>query len=289
MLNAQNKNLPKLVVGIPEEWEHFRLRHGRFLERFQNLEAAINIAFVRKIAVSETLDRIIYFTGRLCAEEFNEIYLLCGNGYGLAALKLVRGMFERTVTARYLSTHPEEAEDFLDFHWVLQRKLMKAIDGTFGTQLLGQEKREEVEREFQKVRERYTVTDCKECKTTRLNYTWSKLDFVAMAKKAGPIGQLIVPGYYLPTKEAHSTIDAIFTRLDPESEGLVFDGGPQRKRADDAMITAHNLILNNLELQKEYFKLTSLEEPLQRCLSDFMEIWARKTASTGVDADAKKL
>jgi hypothetical protein len=279
MSNAQKSNPPILTVGIPEEWENFRQRHTRFLERFHNLEAALNIAFTREIAESETIDRIVYFTGRLCAEEFNEIYLLCGNGYGVAALKLVRGMYERTVTARYLSTHPEEAPNFLDFHWVSQRKLMKAIDETFGPELLGEEKREEVEQEFQSVKERFTITDCKECKTTRVNYTWSKLDVVAMSKKAGPVGQLIVPGYYLPTKEAHSTIDAIFTRLDPERKGLFFDGGPQRKRADDAMLTAHNLILNNLELQKDYFKLTNLEEPLRQCLADLMYIWARSAAN----------
>jgi Family of unknown function (DUF5677) len=269
----------QLIVGIPEEWEHFKQRHRRFLERFQNLESALNIAFTREITASKPLERIIYFTGRLCAEEFNEIYLLCGNGYGVAALKLVRGMFERTVTARYLSTHPEEAQNFLDFHWIWQRKLMRAIDETFGPELLAQEKRSEVEQEFQNIRERFTVTDCEKCGTTRTNYTWSKLDLVSMAKKAGPVGRLILPGYYFPTKEAHSTIDAIFTRLDPERKGLVFDGGPQRKRADDAMLTAHNLILDNLDLQKEYFGLTSLEEPLQKCLADFMDIWAPSAAT----------
>jgi len=278
--NAQSNSHLELIVGIPEEWKNFRQRHGRFLERFQNLEAALNTAFVRIIEKPNSLlDRIIFLSGRLCAEEFNEIYLLCGNGYGVAALKLIRGMYERTVTARYLSTQPEEAENFLDFHWVSQRKLMKAIDETFGPELLGQEKREEVEQKFQAVRERFTVTDCKECETTRLNYTWSKLDFVSMAKKAGEVGELIVPGYYLPMKEIHSTIDAIFTRLDSEAKGLMFDGGPQHKRADDAMITAHNLILNNLELQKDYFKLTSLEEPLAKCLEDFMAIWSRSAAT----------
>lgn len=279
MLNTQESGQPQLIIGIPEEWENFKLRHARFLERFRNLESALNIAFHREIFDSDAQDRIIYFTGRLCAEEFNEIYLLCGNGYGVAALKLVRGMFERTVTARYLSAHPEEAQDFLDFHWVAQRKLMKAIDDTFGPELLNHEKRQEVEREFQNLRDRFTVSDCEKCKTTRLNYTWSKLDLVAMAKKAGPIGQLIVPGYYLPTKEAHSTIDAIFTRLDPESKGLMFDGGPQHKRADEAMLTAHNLILDTLDLQKDYFKLATLEEPLQQCLSDFMYIWARSASA----------
>jgi hypothetical protein len=196
----------------------------------------------------------------------------------VAALKLMRGMYERTVTARYLSAHPEEAENFVDFHLVSRRKLMKAIDETFGPELLGQEKREEVEKQFQEVKDRFLITECEKCHTTRVNHSWSKLDVVSMAKKAGAVGDLILPAYYMPMKELHSTVDAIFARLDVGKNGLIFDGGPQRKRADDAMITAHNLILNNLELQKEHFKLTSLEEPLQKCLSDFMDIWSRSAA-----------
>jgi Family of unknown function (DUF5677) len=267
-----------LIVGIPEEWKHFKQRNERFLQRFHHLESALNIAFGRKIAESETIDRIIYFTGRLCAEDFNEIYLLCGNGYGIAALKLVRGLFERTVTVRYLSMHPEEAADYLDYHWVRQHKLLKAIDETFGPELLPQEKREEIEREFQLVRDRFLISDCKECKTTRVNHTWNKLDIVAMAKRVGEVGKLIVPAYYTPLREAHATVEAIFSRLDPNQDGLFFDGGPQRKVADQALITAHNLILNNLELQKDHFKLTNLEEPLQQCLQDFLDIWGTPNA-----------
>jgi hypothetical protein len=92
MSNGEGGNLPRLIVGVPEVWEHFRQSHGLFWERFQNLEAALNIAFTRVVEQSEQLDRIIYFSGRLCAEEFNEIYLLCGNGYGVAALKIGHSM-----------------------------------------------------------------------------------------------------------------------------------------------------------------------------------------------------
>jgi hypothetical protein len=66
MTNTQGNSQPKLIVGIPEEWENFRQRHDRFLERLQNLEAALNTVFARVIEISSPLDRIIYFSGRLC-------------------------------------------------------------------------------------------------------------------------------------------------------------------------------------------------------------------------------
>jgi hypothetical protein len=271
---ARKTMADQVTFGLSEEWDHFRDHHPVFLERVPNVFAAVAIAFDRTAETPDPLDRIIFFSGRLCVEEFNEILLLCGNGYGVAALRLVRGMYERTVTARYLWTHPEETDNFIEFHWVSQHRLLRAIEVTFGTEVLDEQKKTEIEQNFQQAKERFMITDCKKCQTTRLNHTWSKLDFVSMARNAGEIGQLIVPAYYFPTKEAHSTVGAILSRLDEESGGLVFDGGPQRKRADHALISAHNLILNNLNLQREHFKLAAMEGPLEKCASDFRDIWA---------------
>lgn len=266
-----------LNLGFPEEYREFARRHSAFLERFPNLESALKIAFNREGNMAEPADRVVFFSGRLCVEDFMEILLLCGNGYGVGALKILRGMYERVVTARCLHMHPEEADNFLDFHWVSQRKLARAIQATFGENVLAKEKLEEVEAKYNEVRERFMVTDCKKCNTKRLNYTWSKLDFVSMAHAAGSIGSLIVPGYYIPTRQAHSTAGAILSRLkESETGGLEFDGTPQRDDADGALITAHNLLLNVIDLQKEHFRLTVLEKPLQTCFQDFLDIWKRQ-------------
>jgi hypothetical protein len=266
-----------LEVGLPDEWDDFAKRHRTFLERFPNLERAFRIAFNREGHAAEPVDRVVFFSGRLCVEDFMEVLLLCGNGYGIGALKILRGMYERAVTARYLHMHPEEADNFVDFQWVSQRRLGKAIQATFGEGVLAKEKPEEVEAKYDEVRERFMVTDCKKCNTKRLNYTWSELDFVSMAHACGSIGSLIVPGYYIPTRQAHSTIGAILSRLkESETGGLEFDATPQRDEADNALITAHNLLLNVIDLQKEHFNLTALEKPLQTCFQDFLEVWKRQ-------------
>ncbi len=266
-----------LDLGFAEEYREFARRHSAFLEQFPNLESALKIAFNREGNMAEPADKVVFFSGRLCIEDFMEILLLCGNGYGVGALKILRGMYERAVTARYLHMHPEEADNFLDFHWVSQRKLARAIQATFGENVLAKEKLEEVEAKYNEVRERFTVTDCKKCNTKRLNYTWSKLDFVSMSHGAGSIGDLIVPGYYIPTRQGHSTAGAILSRLkESETGGLEFDGTPQRDEADIALITAHALLLNVIDLQKEHFKLTALEKPLQTCSQDFLEICKRQ-------------
>jgi hypothetical protein len=279
MANSRKAEARGKFVGFGNsaEWRDFTKRHAVFQDRFRNLQSALDIAFVRVIEKSDVTDRMVFFSGRLCAEDFMEILLLCGNGYGVASLKIVRGMYERAVTARYLHLHPEETRNFLDFHWVQQHKLANAIRRTFVDPVLSEDAIKTVESNYIRVRDQFVVTVCKECKRQDVNYTWSKLDFVSMANAVGSLGSLIVPAYYLPTRQAHSTMGAILSRLKHgEDELMEFDEGPQRETADEALITAHNILLNILDLQKEHFALESLNETLQTCFRDFMETWKER-------------
>ncbi len=265
---------PEIVFGIPGEWPAFQQRYPLFIERFANLEAALGLVLVREAETSEPNDRVLFFLGRVCAEEFFEILLLCGNGYGIAGLRILRGMYERVVTSVYLHLHPEETDNFLDYHWVQQHRLTEAILRTFGESALPKQTIEEVESNYDRVRDRFMVTDCKKCGTKRLNHTWSKLDFLSMARAVGTVGEFIVPAYYLPTRQAHSTVASILSRLErPPARGLIFDPGPQVEQAWMALSMAHNLLLKELELQREHFKLEGVEEPLRKCIEDYRDIW----------------
>ena len=101
------------LFGDPAEWKDFESRNPEFVRRIGNLFNTIELAF-KSLLVRERLDKILFHLDRLCAEDFSEILLLCGNGYGIGAEKVLRGMYERAVTATYLSQHPEEAANFLD-------------------------------------------------------------------------------------------------------------------------------------------------------------------------------
>jgi hypothetical protein len=274
-----------ITFGRPDSWEHFANSHSLFFERFPHLQTAEEIAFIREAAISTRADKVVFFIGRLCVEDFNEILLLCGNGYGVGALKILRGMYERVITAWYLHQHPEEAEAFLNFRWVSIHKLANNIKSLFGKDVfkkhgISQETIDEHEAKFHEVRKQFMVTVCKKCNTQRENFTWSRLSIPAMAKKAMPnkargVEQLIIDGYFKPTLQAHSTAAAVIERLkETASEGgLTFNQGPQYDRAGQALFTAHALMLYILDLQMEHFKLDSLESPLQNCLQDFQEIW----------------
>jgi hypothetical protein len=270
--------------GIPESWKFFKEHYPVFIERFQNLKNLMSRTFERTASCPEPVDKVTYFLGRLASEDFLELLLLVGNGYGIAGLKILRGMYERVVTARYLAANPAEVDRFLDFHWVQQRKIVQAVVKSFGETAIPNERVKEVEENYRRVRDSFVVIACKDCGRTGVNYTWSKLDFVSMAHAVGEPGRLVALGYYLPTREAHSTTGAILSRLslDP-GDVLMFESGAQNREGEIALMTAHSLLLNSIELQKEYFKLEFLAAPLQACLDDYIEIWKTKSQSAGTN------
>ena len=74
---------------------------------------------------------------------------------------------------------------------------------------------------------------------------------------------------------------AIFSRLSADEaaadEGLIFAGSPQPERADEALLTAHKILLIVLELHKNHFHIDSLNAHLQACFADFFVIWGNNS------------
>jgi hypothetical protein len=68
------------------------------------------VAFENKM----TADRVIFYLGRMAIDDFGEILTLAGNGRGFGAYKIVRGMYERVVTALYMEKNPAEARPFAE-------------------------------------------------------------------------------------------------------------------------------------------------------------------------------
>ena len=262
-----------LSFGYPEEGEKFQQRHPLWAERFGNLVRAIDLAFTRVQIMSGPEDKVVYLYGRMCAEDFMEILLVCGNGYGAAGMKLLRSMYEHTVTLRYLHDHADEVGAFMDYHHVQEYKLMRPILETFGQDVLPSDTVADVERNYARVKKDFMITDCTRCGTKRLNHTWNKMDFVSMAKKTGDIDTLIVAGYFLPLRHAHSTFGGLSERLEIVDDRMGFQPESQPNMADQALNVAHNCILNVLQVQNERFKIDGLEEQPQTCFRDYLEVW----------------
>lgn len=257
-----------ITFGFPEEWDAFSGRNQKFLELFPRLQAAFDKHLIRTAADTTAPDRIILLLGRLCLEDFMEVMLLAGNGYGVGALKIVRGLYERAVTIAYLVENPDQTDDFLDYARVEQFKAVSAWVETNPKDARGQKRMASVRTRYDEVKDRF-----------RDRKTWSGIDFVSMARATGSLGKLLVEAYYQPLAHAHGTAQALVSRLElSEERGFEFVGDAQTDEADSALRLAHKIMIYVLGAQLDHFHPGGLDETVQVCLTDFDAAWSNADA-----------
>jgi hypothetical protein len=135
----------ELAVGIgdPNEMKHFVETYPVFMEKLAVLDDIRARTFQRQ-GIGKLFDIAIYAFGRVCSEDFQQVFVLCGNGFGIGAMQIVRGMYERHVTATYLLNHQDELAQFLDYDKVHRNKALihfarpytaKELDKMFSSRL----------------------------------------------------------------------------------------------------------------------------------------------------------
>src|SRR6266542_4745746 len=255
--------------GLPNEWEAFINENQLLIQKLQILFGTLNTVFVRKNNRTEPVDRVVFYLGRLCAEDLMELLLLCGNGYGLGAFKLLRSMYEKAVTAAYISKNPAKAELFLDYHHIQQWKSLKHFKDGMSEEELRAYFTDAQVKGFEQAAE-----NVKDKFPNRMS--WSNLNTLEMAKAAGNgFKDLYYLAYFLPTQQIHSTPVALIERLALTDDGAMdFNSGSQPEMAGQVMITAHNVILLVIDTQNEYFGL-KLDDELNQLAADFQTVWKK--------------
>ncbi len=270
---------PSLTIGSAEERKQFLEKRKTFIDHLPKLYSTMRKAFTRDFKSQGPADLAIFDLGCQCVETFNEILLLCANGYGIGALKLLRGLYERTVTGRYLSLNPNEAERFWDYFHITSGKQLnhaRKIPGIVDS--LPAEVVEKIEEEYKRQKALFQETICEKCSTTRTQFSWSSLDIASMAIKANAhLDKLYLPFYFDATMQAHPSAVSLVGGMKSDQDGrVVLDPERQRKHVDQGLLGAHHLILILLETHNNYFNL-ELNGELQQRLSEFQLIWGGKT------------
>ncbi len=262
-----------LTIGFKEEWKIFFDNHPLWPEKYKLLTSTLTKIFIREVITSSPADRVVFHLGRLCVEDFNEIFLLCGNGYGIGGLKILRGLYERVVTLGYIADNPNQAEPFLEYHHIHKNKMLIHAEKIFDLEkTIGAKEILTTKENYKIYKNKFQEIACKKCKTKRTMLSWSKLDTASMAKKIGLDG-LYFPGFFYPTLQTHATPISLMARMkDRENGNIGFDEGAQHEWASKSLITAHNLMIYVLMIQNTYFEL-NIDSEIEERKSDFQEMW----------------
>jgi len=100
-------------------------RHRDFASLMELLKRTCEAA--HKVGPMHRGDLVMYSLVRLVIEDFNEVILLAANGTTTGAMKILRGMFERTVTVCYLEKHLQDIDLFVDYWAVSERRAANRI------------------------------------------------------------------------------------------------------------------------------------------------------------------
>jgi uncharacterized protein DUF5677 len=262
---------PPIPIGFGDPG--FRKRNKRFLDRYDVLGKAQELAFSPRETQGEgPPDGIVFFLGRTCVDDFKEILLLCSNGFGFGAATILRGMFERVVTMKYLRTHPEACQDFLDFNDLNRLKFFRRVRTVHGEKVVPTEEVAALEARGQALREKFTIA-CPKCGALRPGYTWSKLDFMSMAEAVG-MGQYVPTCYSMPLFHSHGSAQSFIARLrERSSGGIGYRAEPDTDQADGVLCSAHRLLLEVLLIQRNHFGIKELDAILSECERDLAETW----------------
>lgn len=277
--NRKRRGPEIMGFGNRKAWLWFNAQFPVFVQKHANLEALRDTMFVRRINPAHPVDYIIYGLGRVCIEDFEQVLNLCGNGFGIGAMQILRGMYERQVTAAYLANNRDDVGDFVNYHHVQQRKavihLREAYRGEqeIFNRLVPEEDRADVERNFEALPNKFKEK-CETCKKSMM-MSWTSHSTAALATHGGQgLEKLYYYQYFRPTMFTHSTFKSVEARVVDRPDGtFAFESDGQQTHIREALLSGHNLLLNVFDLQNKHFQL-GLDAELEQCNRDYLECWA---------------
>ena len=272
----------KLAFGNPEGWHWFNEQFPVFVEKIATLQALRDQMFTGKFQPTHHADYIIFGLGRACVEDFEQILNLCGNGFGIGAMQMVRGMYERQVTAAFLSKHPNEVDRFTAYNAVHMNKTVNQLKQVYVNEpdilnrIISEEERAKVADNYNAIKKDFLKIKCEKCGGMEPMFSWHKYDIPTMALKGEQpaLKDFMYFQYFRPLLFAHSTFKSVEARVVFKDDGsFSFESEGQRKYIKEALVYGHHLLLHVFDLQNKHFKL-GLDQDIENCEKDYLDCWA---------------
>jgi hypothetical protein len=254
--------------GNPEFWQEAYDSFPKFWAVIHRAADALNDVTMKRVYENvEPRQKVILNLGLLSAVSVMELITLVGNGFGLGAMKVARTLLESAINAEYLRMFPEECEDYLEWHWVEQHKMLEYMREHMSVEFaqLGTEEIERTKDGFDKARHRYLRRD------GSLMGSWCRLDLGARAAKVGFAApyKLIYP---MGSKLIHGTFGGLAMHFDVDGEESRIGMPPSPKYCAQALVGGHASLIRIVETVSKTFDVTP-SPSVQELLADYESAW----------------
>lgn len=257
--------------GETESGYAFFKRNPTFYAAFERLIAVANKCFGRTPSPRNRTEEVCFDVGHTCRSDYLEILFLAVNGFGTAALKLLRGLYERTVALAYIIKHPEKAERFVRYAAIQEKKAMdRARDVVTEEQFdeaMQPHTAAQMRELYEEVKPEFEVTLCNKCKHRGTAFSWD-IDVSSMVRDVGdPYDKYFVGSYTIPTLHIHATLASVAREPD-EAKNLK----RSEQEAEFALLNATAMLILAMRSQNVLFEL-GLDEQLQTCEKDLVDVF----------------
>jgi hypothetical protein len=221
----------EIQIGYPDFWPVVYQKHQKFCDVANGLGPIMDDLFSQ--AHSETLHKVCRQLSKMIANSFSAVLMLGMNGFGHDAIKIARTMFETMVTVAYLLKHPEELEDYMDFHFIVAMKRHRYMEKYTPERLkeVTPEAIESTKQGYARVVSRFTGK-------RGVRGRWSKKPFGELCTDLG-LKEHHLAFYAMASNFTHADVSGMMAQADPEPGVLDADIAPSERFVDMAFRTAH--------------------------------------------------
>jgi hypothetical protein len=207
--------------------------------------------------------------------DLDDIMLLCCNDRHWGALKLLRSLFERTVTLKYLAQDTKEAQAFLDFDSVNWRAVLAGIERRYGMKA-NPETLSRIEAAANAVRDKFRQEPCDKC-GMRKQTSWTPCSSLELAQRTG-LEHLHFEAFVLPSKFIHPTYFGTrhLSRQSPTP-------------TSNTLKATHTLAVETILVHQRFFKGDPLHSPLAiEAVQGFLRVWSYSDTDFGLGEHAAR-
>jgi hypothetical protein len=237
-------------MKTPETWEQFLEFKPEFPAMIRRWMLVLrNMAIHTPANEDDLVGHLTMTVIVMSLSDVNDIMTLSHADSHIGALKLLRSLYERVVTLKYISQNPSEAEGFMEFDAVDTEKVMIAIKCKTGMEV-GENAQKNLAAAASAAKKKY--------KQNR-PLSWTPLNSKEMADRVG-LGHMHLHAFLVASKHIHPTYWSVKSLC----------GSP----LFNTLCITHELIVQLIVLHRRHFtKAFGVTPMMNRAINDFLRIW----------------
>ena len=199
----------------------------------------------------------------------DDILTLSSHNGHWGALKLLRSLYERTVTAKYIQQNPEKADDFFDFDALDYKAAMDAIAIESGLQMQA-ESRRNLDEAAKRAQSKYKLTPCPACNEPKRKFSWTQKSLKELAEIT-KVEHFYFTAWIYPTKLSHPTFYGL--------EQVILSKAPVYQTLN----AVHALLIENLvTFWKHFGDNSEIPDYVSNSVEGFLKIWTFSVTDFGL-------